>query len=152
MPSLYTDRLYKNMEVITIETEAFRRIMERLEVMEEYIRQAKLGQKAVLADDDWVDSVAVCRYLRICDKTLQRLRLDGKISYSVIGKKNYYQIAEDEPRFGVLSKYIAHLFGLFLRFCSLNGGNHSPRKIAKTISKIFHNLHLINPKSGLSVV
>ncbi len=60
--------------VITIETEAFRRIMERLE---EYIRQAKLGQKAVLADDDCVDSTAVCRYLRICDKTLQRLRLDG---------------------------------------------------------------------------
>lgn len=82
------------MEVITIETEAFRRIMERLEVMEEYIRQAKLGHKAVLADDDWVDSAAVCRYLRICDKTLQRLRLNGKISYSVIGKKNYYQIAE----------------------------------------------------------
>ncbi len=82
------------MEVITIETKAFRRIMERLEVMEEYICQARLGQKAVLADDDWVDSAAVCRYLRICDKTLQRLRLDGKISYSVIGKKNYYQIAE----------------------------------------------------------
>ncbi len=82
------------MEVITIETEAFRRIMERLEVMEECIRQAKLGQKAVFADDDWVDSAAVCRYLRICDKTLQRLRLNGKISYSVIGKKNYYQIAE----------------------------------------------------------
>jgi hypothetical protein len=45
-------------------------------------------------DEEWVDSQVVCQYLRICEKTLQRLRSAGKISYSCVGNKYYYQIAE----------------------------------------------------------
>ena len=37
---------------------------------------------------------AVCEYLCICDKTLQRLRAAGKVAYSCAGNKYYYQIAE----------------------------------------------------------
>ena len=34
------------------------------------------------------------QYLRICEKRLQRLRTAGKVAYSCVGNKYYYQIAE----------------------------------------------------------
>ncbi|WP_370457677.1 helix-turn-helix domain-containing protein [Dysgonomonas sp. ZJ709] len=36
----------------------------------------------------------VCTFLRISERTLQRLRTNGVISYSVISGKTYYIIAE----------------------------------------------------------
>ena len=81
------------MEVLTIEHSAFQQLISKLDAMDEFIRKAKLEQQSSL-DDDWVDGQAVCEYLCICDKTLQRLRSAGKITYSTIGNKYYYQIAE----------------------------------------------------------
>ena len=81
------------MEVLTIEHRAFQQLISKIDAMDEYIRKAKLEQQGSL-DDDWVDGQAVCEYLCICDKTLQRLRSAGKITYSTIGNKYYYQIAE----------------------------------------------------------
>ena len=81
------------MEVLTIEHSAFQQLISKIEAMDEFIRKAKLEQQSSL-DDDWVDGQAVCEYLCICDKTLQRLRSAGKITYSTIGNKYYYQIAE----------------------------------------------------------
>ena len=83
----------RTMEVLTIEHSAFQQLISRLEAMDEFIRKAKLEQQSSL-DDDWVDGQAVCEYLYICDKTLQRLRSAGKITHSTIGNKYYYQIAE----------------------------------------------------------
>ncbi len=83
----------KSMEVLTIEHSAFQQLISKIDAMDEYIRKAKLEQQSSL-DDDWVDGQAVCEYLCICDKTLQRLRSAGKITYSTIGNKYYYQIAE----------------------------------------------------------
>ena len=83
----------RTMEVLTIEHSAFQQLISKIEAMDEFIRKAKLEQQSSL-DDDWVDGQAVCEYLCICDKTLQRLRSAGKITYSTIGNKYYYQIAE----------------------------------------------------------
>ena len=81
------------MEVLTIEHSAFQQLISKIDAMDEFIRRAKLEQQSSL-DDDWVDGQAVCEYLCICDKSLQRLRSAGKITYSTIGNKYYYQIAE----------------------------------------------------------
>ena len=59
------------MEVLTIEHSAFQQLISKIDAMDEYIRKAKLEQQSSL-DDDWVDGQAVCEYLCICDKTLQR--------------------------------------------------------------------------------
>ena len=45
-------------------------------------------------EDSWVDSYEVCTFLKISDRTLQRLRSDNKINYSRIRGKNYYRISE----------------------------------------------------------
>ena len=51
-------------------------------------------EQSTNSDEEWVDSQTVCQYLRICEKTLQPFRVAGKIEYSGIGNKYYYQIAE----------------------------------------------------------
>ena len=65
------------MEVLTIEHSAFQQLISKIDAMDEFIRKVKLEQQSSL-DGDWVDGKAVCEYLCICDKTLQRLRSAGK--------------------------------------------------------------------------
>ena len=81
------------MEVITIDSKAFQQLVEKVNLIADYVHEARLEQ-STNSDEEWVDSQVVCQYLRICDKTLQRLRSAGKITYSTIGNKYYYQIAE----------------------------------------------------------
>lgn len=80
------------MEVITIESRAFKQLMEKLDALSEYIHSIKRTEGN--ENEDWVDSSEVCRFLRICERTLQRLRTNGKITYSCVGGKYYYQIGQ----------------------------------------------------------
>ncbi|KAA6314343.1 hypothetical protein EZS27_035027, partial [termite gut metagenome] len=41
-----------------------------------------------------VDSYEVCTFLKISDRTLQRLRVEGAINFSRIRGKNFYRISE----------------------------------------------------------
>ena len=81
------------MEVITIDSKAFQQLVEQVNHIADYVHEARLEQ-TTNSDDEWVDSQTVCQYLRICEKTLQRLRAAGKIAYSGVGNKYYYQLAE----------------------------------------------------------
>lgn len=80
------------MEVITIESQAFKDLMSKVDTIFDYV----ISQQNTNDDDDdnWVDSYEVCTFLKISDRTLQRLRSDNKISYSRIRGKNYYKISE----------------------------------------------------------
>ena len=80
------------MEVITIETKAFKQLMDKLDALSEYVYS--MTQSEVSDDDTWVDSQEVCRFLKISDRTLQRLRTKGLIAHSCMGGKYYYQISE----------------------------------------------------------
>lgn len=81
------------MEVITIESRAFKQLMEKLEALSEYVHSMERPVKEN-EDEAWVDSQEVCRFLKISERTLQRLRTTGKITYSQMGGKCYYQIGE----------------------------------------------------------
>lgn len=78
------------MEVITIESKAFKHLMEKLEALSEYVYS--MERPAENNDDEWVDSQEVCRFLKISERTLQRLRTSGRITHSCLGGKYYYQI------------------------------------------------------------
>jgi len=78
------------MEVIAIESKAFQEIMGKIDQIDKYV-------KSVLQpniDDIWVDSFEVCSILKISQKTLQRLRDNGEISYSKITRRTYYSLGE----------------------------------------------------------
>ena len=72
------------MEVITIESKAFKQLMEKLEAVSEYVYA--MAHPADNDDEKWVDSGEVCHFLKISERTLQRLRTNGKITYSQISQ------------------------------------------------------------------
>ncbi len=75
-----------------MESKSFKQLMEKLDALSDYV--SSLKPPAVDESDDWVDSHEICGFLKISNRTLQRLRSDGKIAYSGIGGKYYYQIRE----------------------------------------------------------
>lgn len=80
------------MDVITIESAAFKELAEKIDAIEKYVTQT--GKKDVDLDAMWVSGLAVCQYLSISERTLQRLRSNRTIAFSVIGGKTYYTLAE----------------------------------------------------------
>ena len=79
------------MEVITIEETAFKTIMEKLDLIADYIMQTK---KNNTLEDDWLDNYAVCELLKISNRTLQRLRANNTIEHVKMGGKVYFQVNE----------------------------------------------------------
>lgn len=73
-----------------LESEVYKEIIERLKRIERYVLET--NQASEDFDKMWVDSYAVCQYLQISERTLQRLRSKGEIAYSVLGGKIYYTL------------------------------------------------------------
>ncbi len=81
------------MEVITIDSQAYKELISKINVIAKFVAE---HQDDDTADPDqmWVDSYEVCTFLKISERTLQRLRTKRLISYSIISGKSYYTIAE----------------------------------------------------------
>ena len=74
------------MEIITFESKAYRELDNKITAIADYIFNH--------LDEIWVDSYEVCTFLKISDRTLQRLRAAGMISYSDIKGHYFYKIKE----------------------------------------------------------
>jgi len=84
---------YIKMEVITIESGAFKYFKDKLCTIEQailYLQNKIEGEP----EDSWVDNYEVCTFLKVSSKTLQRLRSANTVSYSRIGGKIFYRISE----------------------------------------------------------
>lgn len=81
------------MEVITIESEAYKDLITKINTIAKFVIENQQEDNSN-PDEMWVDSYEVCTFLKISERTLQRLRSKGTISYSIIGGKSYYTIAE----------------------------------------------------------
>jgi hypothetical protein len=82
-----------NMEVITIESQAFKDLTAKINTIAKFV--AALQSKAEEEpEDSWVDSYEVCTFLKISSRTLQRLRSSRTINYSQIRGKIFYRISE----------------------------------------------------------
>ncbi len=81
------------MEVITIESQAFKELSAKINTIAKFVTaiQNKADEQP---EDGWVDSYEVCTFLKISTKTLQRLRAANEISYSKIRGKTFYRISE----------------------------------------------------------
>jgi hypothetical protein len=92
-PNFAANQLVNEMDVITVETKAFKELMAKINVIASYVfsRQDDCKENE---DDIWVDSYEVCTFLKISDRTLQRLRSKGEIAYSTIRGRNFYKIGE----------------------------------------------------------
>jgi hypothetical protein len=81
------------MEVITIESQAFKEIQSKIDLITKFVTAIE-SKQVEQVKDGWVDSYEVCTFLKISDRTLQRLRTAGVISFSRIRGKNFYRISE----------------------------------------------------------
>jgi hypothetical protein len=81
------------MDVITIESNAFLELEAKINLIARFVNEQ---QPTVIEnpDETWVDNYDVCTFLKISERTLQRLRSKGLVSYSVISGKSYYTITE----------------------------------------------------------
>jgi hypothetical protein len=81
------------MDVITIESQAFRELSARINLIAKFVTtvQARADDEPA---DSWVDNYEVCTFLKVSERTLQRLRASGEVNYSLIRKKVYYRISE----------------------------------------------------------
>jgi 3-methyladenine DNA glycosylase Tag len=80
------------MEVITIESQAFKELKAEIGTIAKFVSTLQTDEKN--PDDEWVDGYEVCTFLKISERTLQRLRSNGIISYSMLSGKSYYTIGE----------------------------------------------------------
>jgi DNA-binding transcriptional MerR regulator len=81
------------MNVITIESEAYEELVSKINTIAKFVVEHQ-STEVKNPDEEWVDSYEVCTFLNISERTLQRLRSNGIISYSRISGKTYYTIGE----------------------------------------------------------
>lgn len=83
------------MNVITIESEAFQRIMNKMEGIEN--RFQEMAKKAMNPmSETWLDNQEVCDLLKISKRTLQTYRDESMLPYSQINHKIYYRVSDIE--------------------------------------------------------
>jgi len=79
------------MEVITIESKAYKEIVDKLDKISRYVKEHSENDH-----EGWVDNHDVCKFLNISIRTLQRLRSQKLINFSIIRGKTYYKLSEIE--------------------------------------------------------
>jgi hypothetical protein len=83
------------MNVITIESDAFEKIMERLKALEEKFTDLNFKANTPLSEK-WLDNQEVTQLLNISKRTLQHYRDERKIAFTQIGNKIYYKASDIE--------------------------------------------------------
>ncbi|PLX07664.1 MAG: DNA-binding protein [Marinilabiliales bacterium] len=83
------------MNVITIESDAFKQIMDKLQSLESKFIELKMEAITPLSEK-WMDNQDVLLLLKISKRTLQSYRDTNKIPYSQIGHKIYYKASDVE--------------------------------------------------------
>lgn len=79
------------MGVITIESKAYKALLEKIDNIEKYVVRKK--EETYDSDNTLLDTATVCSYLKVSKRTMQRYRSNGEIAYSIIGKNVYYSMS-----------------------------------------------------------
>ena len=82
------------MEVITFESEAYKALVGKIEKIAEYVAAAQLPSEE--KKEAWLDSNQLAEALGISTRTLQRLRDEHLISYSMLRGRCMYKLSEVE--------------------------------------------------------
>jgi len=81
------------MEVITITSEAFQKIMNDISEISKSLNNTNYKQPL---SENWLDIADVCQLLHISKRTLQSYRDNGTLSFSQIGGKIYFKASDIE--------------------------------------------------------
>lgn len=78
------------MEIITFDSEVYRELKKSLDTISNYV----LNKEDKQGEEDWVDEYDVCTYLKISRRTLQRIRYENLLTYSLVRGKVLIQMKE----------------------------------------------------------
>ena len=93
-PAIFAaNQLVSEMEIITFESKAYKDLDNKITAIADYIFNHTEAENTK-EDEIWVDSYEVCTFLKISDRTLQRLRTAGTVTYSNIKGHYFYKIGE----------------------------------------------------------
>jgi hypothetical protein len=83
------------MELITFDSKAYQELIHKIERIAEFVMKTEKplpdGKQKI-----WLDSMEVARLLNISTKTLQRLRKEQQISYSILKGRCLYRLSDIE--------------------------------------------------------
>ena len=84
------------MKVITIDSEAYKTLVRKIDRVYNYIKQQSEKEAAPPPDTSqiWIGNEEAAEVLEISQRTLQRLRSNGDITYSIRGGKVRYTLRE----------------------------------------------------------
>ena len=92
---IFTETKFRNMELITFESKAYHELVGKIDKIAGYI--AKCETSVSLDEKEiWLDSNELAELLKISTRTLQRLRKDNLISYSILRGKCLYRLSDIE--------------------------------------------------------
>ncbi|MDB0680547.1 helix-turn-helix domain-containing protein [Barnesiella intestinihominis] len=85
------------MEIVTLESSAYKELIGRIERISSYIeKQEKQKEEQSKETNVWLTTRQVMAMLNVSQRTLQRMRDAGRIAYSVVGHNCRYHLKEVE--------------------------------------------------------
>lgn len=84
------------MEVITMDSRAYKDLVEKIDKISAFVVKCESGIKPQSNEEIWLDSQEVANLLRISTRTLQRLRAENLISYAILRGRCLYKLSEIE--------------------------------------------------------
>ena len=82
------------MDIVAIERVSFDSFRKKLEQIISLADNTSLSSSDMCIEKEWIEGKTLAASLNISLRTLQSLRESGKLSFSAVGKKVYYQVAE----------------------------------------------------------
>ncbi|KAA6308088.1 hypothetical protein EZS27_040235 [termite gut metagenome] len=84
------------MKVITIDSEAYKSLVKKIDCIYQYLKDhtAPVDEPTLNPNEVWIDNDEATALLEVSKRTLQRLRSNGQITYSIKQHKAYYTLSE----------------------------------------------------------
>ena len=82
------------MDIVAIERVSFNALRKKLEQIILLADNTSLSPSDMCIEKEWIEGKRLAASLNISLRILQSLRESGKLSFSTVGKKVYYKVAE----------------------------------------------------------
>jgi hypothetical protein len=82
------------LEIITIQSEAFKEIMSKLDDIQRKVQ--KMSNRKKVLENEMIDTFEACRILKICRRTLERYRRSEGLPYTKINRRIFYKVSDIE--------------------------------------------------------